>query len=382
VRLNALAAAAMISLSAASLSAQRVMSSIDLTGTGVWYADSIRATGTSIAPAIRLDWPSATLAGSFAFSQLGKGGSSIQGSVTPSVTTPTLGPFSAELEGSFGGSSHHDGTRTGAALGMTRLYASRASAAAWVGIGGGGTWDGSVWRRVRQREVGAWLERNNTAALLTVAPIVVEDTLTYTDTQLSLHHVLKNKDFEFGFTGGWRAGSVGPEIGGTTRTWGSLSGSAWLSARVAIVASAGTYPVDFTQGYPGGRFATVALRFASRGIRRSPETVSVREPGRDRTEPARPIATDFVVQAEGLPHHSIRIQARGAQTVEINGDFTQWRPKNLIRKPDGTWAVSLPIVPGTHQVNIRIDGGAWVAPPGLLTSTDEFGGIVGILIVE
>jgi hypothetical protein len=372
----------MISLSAASLSAQRVMSSIDLTGTGVWYADSIRAAGTSLAPAIRLDWSNATLGGSFAFSQLGKRGSSIQGSVSPSVTTPTLGPFSAEVEGSFGGSSHHDGTKTGAALGMTRLYATRTSASAWVGIGGGGTWDGSVWRRVRQREGGAWLERNNTSAVLTVAPIVVEDTLSYTDTQLSLHHALKNNDFEFGFTGGWRAGSVGPEIGGTSRIWGSLSAIAWLSSRVGIVASAGTYPVDFTQGYPGGRFATLSLRFASPGIRRSVEAVSTREAARERTDAAGPIATDFVVHAEKLPHHSIRIDARGAQTVEISGDFTQWRPKNLIRKSDGTWGVSLPIVPGTHQVNIRIDGGAWVAPPGLLTSTDEFGGIVGILVIE
>ena len=372
----------MISLSAASVSAQRVMSTIDLTGTGVWYADSIRAAGTSIAPAIRFDWPNATLAGSFAFSQLGRTGSSIQGSVAPTVSTPSLGPFSAELEGSFGGSSHHDGTKTGAALGMTRLYAARANASAWVGIGGGGTWDGSVWRRVSQREAGAWLERNNTAALLTVAPIVVEDTLSYTDTQLSLHYTPTNKDFEFGFTGGWRAGSVGPEIGGTARTWGSLSGSVWLSSRVAIVASAGTYPVDFTQGYPGGRFATLSLRFASRGVRRSSETVTTHDIGSDRTEPSRPMATDFVVHAEESPRHTIRIEARGAQTVEINGDFTQWRPKNLIQKPDGAWAVSIPIVPGAHQVNIRIDGGAWVAPPGLLTSTDEFGGIVGILIIE
>jgi len=372
----------MISLSAASVSAQRVMSSIDLTGTGVWYADSIRAAGTSIAPAIRLDWPAATLAGSFAFSHLGKSGSSIQGSVMPSLITPNLGPFSAELEGSFGGSSHHDGTKTGAALGMTRLYAGRANASAWVGIGGGGTWDGSVWRSVGQRELGAWLERNNTSAVLTVAPIVVEDTLSYTDTQLSVHQALKNKDFEFGFTGGWRAGSVGPEIGGTARLWGSLSGSVWLASRVAIVASAGTYPVDFTQGYPGGRFATVALRFASHGIRRSAETVATRDVGSDRTDSSRPMVTGFGVHAEESPRQTIRVEARGAQTVEINGDFTQWRPKNLIRKPDGTWAVSLPIVPGVHQVNIRIDGGAWVAPPGLLTSTDEFGGIVGILVIE
>jgi len=380
VRLYALAVLAMISLSAVSLSAQRVMPSVDLTGTGVWYADSVRATGTSIAPAIRIEWPSATLAGSFVFSQLGKGGSSIQGSMAPSLFTPSIGPFSAELEGSFGGSSHHDGTKTGAALGITRIYAAGAHTQAWAALGGGGTWDGSVWRKVRQGEAGAWLERGPIATMLTVTPVVVEDTLSYTDTQLSLQY--SPRSFEFGFTGGLRAGSVGPAIGGTSRMWGSLSCLAWLSSRVAMVASAGTYPVDFTQGYPGGRFATVALRFASRRNRYSAETVSARDGDGDHSEWLRPVATGFVVQAETLIRYTIRVDARRAQTVEINGDFTQWRPRNLIRKADGAWFVSLPIVQGIHQVNIRIDGGAWVAPPGLLTSTDEFGGVVGILVIE
>src|SRR5262245_21013704 len=232
----------MISMSTASLSAQRVKSSIDLTGTGVWYADTIRATGTSIAPAIRLDWPIASLEGSFAFSHLGAGRSSIQGSITPALSTPSIGPFSAEVAGAFGGSSHHDGTRTGSALGMARVYAARSTASVWVGTGGGSTWDDSVWRNVRQLEAGAWMQRDNFTAMATINPITVADTLSYTDAQLALRYEMPR--FAFDLTGGWRSGSVGPEIGGTRRTWGSLSGLVWLSSRVAIVASGGSYPVD------------------------------------------------------------------------------------------------------------------------------------------
>jgi hypothetical protein len=33
-------------------------------------------------------------------------------------------------------------------------------------------------------------------------------------------------------------------------------------------------------------------------------------------------------------------------------------------------------------MNIRLDGGAWIVPPGLLTSTDEFGGLVGLVTIE
>lgn len=372
---------AMISMSAASLSAQRVKSSIDLTGTGVWYADSIRATGTSIAPAFRLDWPLAALDGSFAFSHLGAGRSSIQGSLAPSLSSPSIGPFAAELGGAFGGSLHHDGTRTGSALGMARVYAARTNASAWVGVGGGSTWDDSVWRNVRQSEVGAWFRRNSFSAAATVDPVTVADTLSYTDSQLALRY--ETSVFAFDLAGGWRSGSVGPEIGGTRRTWGSVSGLMWLSDRVAIVASGGSYPVDFTQGYPGGRFATLALRLSSRSSRRAAAVAASPDATNDRTfERGLPVLTDFAVRTDSGVHRSIRVEVRGANTVEISGDFTQWRPVRLVQSADGSWTASLPIALGTHQMNLRINGGEWVAPPGLLTSRDEFGGIVGILVVE
>jgi len=264
---------------------------------------------------------------------------------------------------------------------MARVYATKADGSAWIGGGGGATWDDSVWRNVRQLEAGAWIQRRNFTAMASVDPITVADTISYTDTQLALRY--ETRVFAFDLTGGWRAGSVGPEIGGTRRTWGSLSGLMWLTGRVAIVASGGSYPVDFTQGYPGGRFATLALRLSSRSSRRSAEIASLRDATNDRTvEHARPDFTGFVVRTDSGAYRSIRLDARGAKTVEISGDFTQWRPVRLVQGADGSWTVSLPIGLGTHQVNLRIDGGAWVAPPGLLTSKDEFGGVVGILVVE
>ena len=54
----------------------------------------------------------------------------------------------------------------------------------------------------------------------------------------------------------------------------------------------------------------------------------------------------------------------------------------MTRGSDDWWSATLPIAAGTYQMNVRIDGGAWLAPPGLMTSTDEFAGVVGILIVE
>jgi hypothetical protein len=46
------------------------------------------------------------------------------------------------------------------------------------------------------------------------------------------------------------------------------------------------------------------------------------------------------------------------------------------------WTTTLPLAPGIYEVNIRIDGGRWLVPPGLTTNSDEFGGAVGILVVR
>ena len=71
-----------------------------------------------------------------------------------------------------------------------------------------------------------------------------------------------------------------------------------------------------------------------------------------------------------------------ALRVELSGDFTAWRPVQLRGEDGGWWSVSLPIAPGTYQMNVRVDGGGWIVPPGLTAIADEFGATVGILTIE
>jgi hypothetical protein len=136
-----------------------------------------------------------------------------------------------------------------------------------------------------------------------------------------------------------------------------------------------------TQGYPGGRFVSVALRLASRNSRTldrasalaSTSTAPVADP---------PPSMTLEVRTVRGNQRTLRVNAPAARSVELNGDFTQWQPVRLTRAADGSWVATLPITTGTHQMTIRLDGGRWIAPPGLLTSTDEFGGVVGILAIE
>lgn len=377
-----LALAAILPMLGATLQAQRVVSSIDVSGTNVWYADSLRSAGTSITPAVQLDWTRATIDGFATISQLGSGGFSMQGGVSPSVFTPNVGPFTAELAGSFGGSEHQDGTHTGQALGLARVYYMNAGAGAWIGGGAGRTWDGVVWRNVRQGEAGAWVERNGITALATLSPVIAQDTIHYTDAQGAVRYAVRF--VELGVTAGARSGSVGAAVGGTSRAWGSISVLTWLTPRLALVGDAGTYPVDLTQGYPGGRFVTVSLRIGSRDAR----TAAMRESADDN-----PIARaadqtkaagveSFSVRTVRGTTRELRVYAPSAESVEINADFTQWQPLMLTRAGGGWWSATRPIAPGTYQLNVRVNGGPWLAPPGLLTTTDEFGGIVGLLTIE
>jgi 1,4-alpha-glucan branching enzyme len=79
---------------------------------------------------------------------------------------------------------------------------------------------------------------------------------------------------------------------------------------------------------------------------------------------------------------TIAIRAPHAERVEIAGDFTRWAPLTLERLPGGWWQLRVPTRAGTHRVSVRVDGGRWLAPPGLPPVLDEFGGTVGLLVVQ
>ncbi len=54
----------------------------------------------------------------------------------------------------------------------------------------------------------------------------------------------------------------------------------------------------------------------------------------------------------------------------------------MVRRGRDLWELTVPISSGLHQINIRTDGGKWVAPPGLPTTKDMFNGEVGIMVIR
>jgi hypothetical protein len=283
-----------------------------------------------------------------------------------------------ELAGFAGGSYHHDGTRSGEALANARLHYSRSRAGAFSGGGIGSTWNIDGWRRLILGEAGVWARSDAGSVIASLSPVSVNDTTRYVDSQLSF--AATRDRFDLSALGGYRFGSHLPTDLRGTKSWASFAATGWVTERIGVVAAGGTYPVDPTQGFPGGRFISLGIRLAS--LRRnaaSLQNVSV-QTATDAEVEANMDGFQAVRAAPG--QESFRIHAPTAKSVEINGDFTGWVPTNLNRSGRGWWTLTLPVSEGTYQMNVRVDGGEWTVPQGLFSIKDEFGGVVGVLVVQ
>ena len=64
------------------------------------------------------------------------------------------------------------------------------------------------------------------------------------------------------------------------------------------------------------------------------------------------------------------------------GDFTEWQALEGTSAGNGWWSVVTPITPGVRQLAVRLDSGAWVVPAGATPERDEFGALVGVIVVR
>lgn len=370
----ALAPLALAAIAPASAKSQRVTSSVDLQETRLRYADTVDANAMGITPSIRADWDLATLSAFGTYAQLANAWSA-DGSAAGSLFTPARHGWSGELSGTLGGSTHEDGTRTAAITGTGRLHLDGAHAGAWVGAGAGTTSDGFVWRGVRQGEAGLWLGSGPASVTLAAFPTAVDDSIRYTD--LSAQGSWQSGRLELDALLGSRAGAHLPAIASSATTWGSASAALWVLSRAAIVASAGTYPVDYTQGFPGGRFASIGIRIA---LTRRPPDAAVADVAGAVLPPAGGIQ-DFRVDPISQGMTVVRVRAPNARTVEMMGDLTAWKTQSLAPAGGGWYTLSIPATPGSSQLVLRIDGGDWSPPPGIPTVRDEFGGTTGVVVI-
>jgi hypothetical protein len=224
--------------------------------------------------------------------------------------------------------------------------------------------------------VGASVPLRGAQLTLMATPSITDDTLRYTDLLAVMGG--SHGAFDLSASVGGRLGAALPIAGGDQRLWGGVSVATWVAPRVALTVASGTYPVDVTQGFPAGRFLSAGLRV---GAMRSVRAIDVTRARRISRE-----ARAAGVQAFGLRRREgavfeVRVRAPNAHEVLVNGDVTGWRPVQLVRDADGWWRGRLVITTATAELVLRVDGGAWVVPPGAEEIVDEFGGRSGRVVV-
>ena len=330
-----------------------------------------------------------------AYSDAPAGRWNFEGGTEALVRSPPLGFLVLEAGGGAEWTSHYRARGTTTFSGGMRAYlAAGTRARAWVGrTFGRGTALGRR-RAVRRTEVGGAATLGAVQLEFTLANTSVDrsymmsptdprapmvdtlssgpsseqyrvDRIALTDAVLSGSWRFRSLDFDASL--GRRFSRSAPE----TTIWG-LSASREIAPTLALVAAAGRAGSDPVTSVPGARYFAIGLR------------LKVGAP----TLPALPVRTasdesaPFRIGPAVAAGREIVVQAPAAETVELAGDFTDWKPVALRPWGEHAWRALLPVGPGLHRLAIRIDGGEWHPPPGTRAVESEFGGQVAEIVVE
>lgn len=161
--------------------------------------------------------------------------------------------------------------------------------------------------------------------------------------------------------------------------WGGVQLGADVGRGASLVLGAGTVSSVAAAAMPvsSRNRLSLALRVDAALLSRSTPANPQASPHAAPAEEAR----TFVAAKIAAGRYRIAIRVPDAQTVEFASDCTGWQPVAMTRGSDG-WVVEVVATPGVHQANIRIDGGKWIAPPGLTAVDDDFAGTVGNFSIQ
>jgi Glycogen recognition site of AMP-activated protein kinase len=192
----------------------------------------------------------------------------------------------------------------------------------------------------------------------------------FSDVQGTVHW--EKSAFEINAQTGYRFGDAN-DVTPDSRRWASASAIVWLSPEMAMVVGGGRQPANPARGLPARNYAQLGVMFAP-----WPSMTAGGVPVEARAS----AISEFNVAAAGASLQRVQVHIVGVESVELMGDFTAWQPVNMIQRGRDLWEVLLPISPGVHQLDVRVDGGKWQPPPDTPAMRDGFNGEVGVLVVH
>lgn len=355
----------------------QLVSTVDVGAASLDYENDYAIRAVSVSPSVQYDRGRASLWAVGTLSRFESGAMSSGGSLFGSMLAPPFDLLRRTLHGelalSLAGTAHEDNTRAAQYVAQFRAHVPAGNAGVWLGGGVGRAWNGDTWRPLSLAEAGVWWRRGPALLSAAVSPAAAGDT-SWTDIAGSARWT--RGALELGGSIGVRAGAPGDDDG----AWGAAHGTLWITRHAAVSASAGTHRADHAAATSGGRYLSIGIRLASRPPLLDVARLGAVEPPLALT---RPVAGRLTVGDGGAGRRTIRIEAPGARRVELMGDFTEWKVVTLQpARLGGAWELTLPLPSGSHRFNVRVDGGDWGIPLGVTAITDDFDGVVGILIAR
>ncbi|CAN5246537.1 hypothetical protein BH23GEM2_BH23GEM2_08340 [soil metagenome] len=347
---------------------------LDIGGFHLKPEEGAGTSALTLSPALRFTSPALLFASYGNYARYASAWSA-QGTAFLSAYSSPARLVGAELLGVGGGTARQYGASTGEMRGIGRLHLRKSGTGLWLGGGAGAAHDGDSSKALRTFEAGAWIALGEAHAVVSHSPTTIEGLGRYTTTEASVW--LPGERLEFTLHGGLRSADSS-FAGNWAAGWVNAGVIFWLTRRAGVALAGGSYDGSPAQRYEGGQFLSIALRLVNgRSPRYSAIEVSTRAPVRE--VPSSAITEFSVTRARG--YATVRVLAPTARAVELSGDFTLWEPVQLQREAGGWWSITFPLRPGAYEVNLRVNGGQWIIPPGLLVIRDRVGGSSGRLLI-
>ena len=362
----------------------QLVPAVDVGVVSLGYTGTARAAALSITPTLRYLGDRSLLSGSVTFSQFDGGEWSTQGAIAGSRFTPAWHVFRGEAAASGSLIAHRTLFRAGDALARARLHAHGDELGAWAGGGYGWGHHADSWHPQSVVEAGIWSEHGplRISASITSRTVTVADSFPAQNGGAWARFDSRGSHRDAVASFGWISGRLELDVSAGTRDggrltgssrWGSIAATYHLTEWLQVIGEAGGEPEIVAQRLPQGRFGLLAIRFSPRGAHMSASSVAV----------TRPMLTrDFVLGEDEPAGGTVRIHVPRARRVELRADFTDWETVMLRLGADGSWQLPVQLEPGVYRVSIRIDDGEWQAPPGVPAVQDEFGSLVGLIVVK
>lgn len=362
----------------------QVTPTLDAGISAVKYDGFLLSGAASLSPSVRWDHPGGRgfVGARGTYLRFESGNRSLDISTSGSWFTPLARQWRGEFGLAAGASDYASVTRFSHGVAEARIHLIGAGRGGWISATVGRASFGAGPRPVSVVALGVWLLRTDLTMFASLGRSFIGDT-AYTDLRSSARVQRGGLLFE---------GTLGARVlsrGGGRGVYGEATTTLPLGTRTALVLSAGTYPTDVISGSLAARYATMGLRLGAIGVRRQaprafPAQIDVsRAANGSVIDPAPPADMRLEIQKGDNEAVRLTVYAPGATAVEISGDFTDWRPVALSRSPTSAdaWEASFRIARGIHRINVRRDGGRWMAPSGTTRSADDFDGEVGLFLL-